>query len=82
MGPEPDFDRLERAVAALAEKHRETLREVTRLRERLEDRDGRIRELDGQILELNQRRQDVAKRIDDLVAQIVLLENQLGPARP
>ncbi len=35
---------------------------------------------DGQILDLNQRRQDVAKRIDDLIAQILLLESQLAAA--
>lgn len=80
-GPDPEFDRLERAVSLLAERHGEALREVARLRERLEDREGRIRELDERVLDMNQRRQDVAKRIDDLVAQILLLENQLGRKR-
>ena len=50
------------------------------MRERIEERDQRLRAVDGQVLELNQRRQDVAKRIDDLVAQIVLLESHLAPA--
>jgi len=68
-------------VVALAERHREAVREIARLQELLEERDQRLRRMDGQLLELNQRRQDVAKRVDDLVAQIVLLENQLAPAR-
>lgn len=67
-------------MVALVDRHREAVRENVRLRGLLEDRDQRLRLLDGQILELNQRRQDVGKRIDDLVAQIQLLENQFGPA--
>jgi septal ring factor EnvC (AmiA/AmiB activator) len=80
-GQDPDLERLERAVVALAERHREALREMARLRETLEARERRIGELDERVLELNQRRQDVAKRIDDLIARIALLEGQLEPAR-
>jgi len=75
-----DLERLEQVIIRLVERHREALRENARLRERIEERDQRLRGVDGQVLELNQRRQDVAKRIDDLVAQIVLLESQLAPA--
>jgi len=67
-------------VTALVERHRDALRTNTQLCELLEERENRLRLADGQILELNQRRQDVAKRIDDLVAQILLLENQLAAA--
>jgi hypothetical protein len=56
------------------------VRENARLRVLLEEREQRIRMADGQILDLNQRRQDVAKRIDDLIAQILLLESQLAAA--
>lgn len=64
----------------MAERHRDALRANTQLCELLEERENRLRRADGQILELNQRHQDVAKRIDDLVAQILLLENQLAAA--
>jgi septal ring factor EnvC (AmiA/AmiB activator) len=80
MAADSDFERLERAVVALVERHRKALDENAALRDRLEERERRLRVADGQVLELNQRRQDVAKRIDDLVAQIALLENQLPPA--
>jgi chromosome segregation ATPase len=79
-GSDPDFERLERVVTALVEQHRDALRANARLRELLEEREQRLRLADGQILELNQQRQDVAKRIDDLIAQILLLENQLTAA--
>ena len=79
-GSAPDFERLERVVTALVERHRDALRANTQLCELLEERENRLRQADGQILELNQRHQDVAKRIDDLVAQILLLENQLAAA--
>ena len=52
---------------------------MRRLRALLEEREQRLRRLDGETLELNQRHKDVAKRIDDLIAQVVLLESQLGP---
>ena len=65
-------------VTALVERHRQLLRENGRLRALLEERDQRLRRLDGETLELNQRHKDVAKRIDDLIAQVVLLESQLG----
>lgn len=54
------------------------MQENARLHELLEEREQRLRMADGQILDLNQRRQDVAKRIDDLIAQILLLESQLA----
>lgn len=78
---DPDFERLERAVAALVERHRCALLENERLRELLEERERRLGIAEEQILTLNQRRQDVAKRVDDLIAQILLLESQLGAAQ-
>jgi len=67
-------------VTALVERHRGAVLENARLRELLEEREQRLRVAEEQILGLNQRRQDVAKRIDDLIAQIALLESQLGAA--
>lgn len=66
-------------VNALVERHRQMLHENAQLRALVEERDQRLRRLDGEALELNQRHKDVAKRIDDLIAQVVLLESQLGP---
>ena len=73
-----DFARLERAVRALAESRRQAVRENAALREELEEKNGRIRTLEDQLLEGNQRRQDVVKRIDDLIAQMDQLDQQLG----
>lgn len=67
-------------MTALVERHRGAVLENARLRELLEEREQRLRVAEEQILGLNQRRQDVAKRIDDLIAQIALLESQLGAA--
>ena len=73
-----DFARLERAVAALAEDYRSVLEESVVLRSELEDRSQHVRALEGQVLEANQRRQDVVKRIDDLIAQMDHLDQQLA----
>ncbi len=73
-----DFDRLERAVTALAEAHRAQLEENAQLRRKLEERTGRIRTLEEQVREGNQRRQEVIKRVDELIAQIDQLDSQLG----
>ncbi len=67
-------------MTALVERHRGAVLENARLRELLEEREHRLRAAEEQVLVLNQRRQDVAKRVDDLIAQIVLLESQLGAA--
>jgi len=73
-----DFDRLERAVTALAEAHRRQLEENEQLRQKLEERNARIRTLEEQVLDGNQRRQEVIKRVDELIAQIDQLDSQLG----
>ncbi len=73
-----DFKRLERAVAALVETHERMQKENDELRGRVAENASRIRALEEQLLEANQRRQDVAKRIDELIAQLDQLDNQLG----
>jgi septal ring factor EnvC (AmiA/AmiB activator) len=73
-----DFERLERAVAALAALCRRQRQENAGLRRELEQRGQRIRALDGKLLEANQKRQDVAKRIDELIAQIDQLDASLA----
>jgi septal ring factor EnvC (AmiA/AmiB activator) len=75
-----DFDRLERAIAELAEAHRRQRDENAALRRKLEQVTARVRFLDGQLLEANQRRTDVAKRVDELIAQLAHLEGQLASA--
>lgn len=79
-GEHYDFDRLERAVAALATAHRRLRDENAGLRRKLEERARKVRSLEEKLIEANQKRQDVAKRIDELVAQLDHLDAQLaGP---
>jgi predicted RNase H-like nuclease (RuvC/YqgF family) len=73
-----DFERLERAVEALAKAHRRLRDENSTLRRKVEEKGRRIRALEGRLLEANQRRQDVAKRIDELIAQVNHLDAQLA----
>jgi septal ring factor EnvC (AmiA/AmiB activator) len=71
-----DFERLERAVAALVGRHEHLRDENAALRRDLSEKEQRIRHLDEQLLEANQRRQDVGKHIDELIAQIDQLDAQ------
>ena len=71
-----DFERLERAVEALATAHRTQKRENASLRRQVEERNRRIRALGEQVLAANQKRQDVAKRIDELITQLGHLDAQ------
>jgi len=73
-----DFERLERAVAALAAGHESLQSENDLLRRQLKDRDGRLRDLDERVLELHQRRQDALKRMDELISQFELLAGACG----
>jgi septal ring factor EnvC (AmiA/AmiB activator) len=72
-----DLDRLERVVTALVESHRRLQRENAALRSEVDQQTRRARLLDEKLLEANQRRQDVAKRIDELIAHIDHLGEQL-----
>ena len=69
-----DFDRLERAVAALVEQHERMQKANHELRTGIRERDERIRRLEAELLEANQRRKDVGKRIDELIGQIDAIE--------
>jgi chromosome segregation ATPase len=73
-----DFERLERAVRALVERGDRLQAENQGLRAKLSARDRRIRRLDEKLLETNQRRQDALKRIDNLIAQLDLLDERLA----
>ena len=73
------FERLERLVRSLVDRHRVLERECSHLRRQLADREARIHELDGEMRQLNQRRQDAVKRIDELLAQLDRLEERLAP---
>jgi chromosome segregation ATPase len=74
------FDRLERLVRTLVDRHKVLERECTHLRRQLADRDERVHELDARIRDMNQTRQDAVKRIDELLAQLDRLEERLTPA--
>ncbi len=71
-----DFERLERAVVALAEAHRRQCEQAASSRRKVEEKTRRIRSLEGQLLEANQRRQDVTKRVDEMIAQLDHLDAQ------
>ena len=77
-----DWDRLERAVGALAAQHEALRNEVRALRGDLGERNQRIRVLEAQLLEANQRRQDTCKRVDELIAQLDQLDAQLATSEP
>jgi len=78
---EPDevygFDRLEVAVRALVERSERLDEECADLRRQLAQRDERVEVLEAELIDANQLRQDVGKRIDELIAQIDLLDAQL-----
>ncbi len=76
-----DFERLERAVRALVEQHRELRAENTKLRREVAELERRVGALDEQVIELNQRRQDVGKRIDELISQLDHLEAHFAAGR-
>jgi septal ring factor EnvC (AmiA/AmiB activator) len=69
-GDASQFARLEALVQELVERHRALSAERGQLRERLAQRDSRLKALDAQLVESNQTRRDAAKRIDELVAQL------------
>jgi uncharacterized protein YhaN len=77
-----DLERLERAVQALLDAHGRISQENAAMRRKVEEQAKAIRSLEGRVLEANQKRQDVAKRIDELIAQVTHLEDQLGSAEP
>lgn len=72
-----NFERLERLVRDLVERHVTLRREHSSLRHALAEREARLRSLDARVRELNQVRQDAVKRIDDLLAQLGRVEEQL-----
>jgi chromosome segregation ATPase len=80
--PAYDWDRLERALSALAAQHEALRNEVRALSGDLGERNQRIRVLEAQLLEANQRRQDTCKRVDELIAQLDQLDAQLASAEP
>ena len=68
-----DFDRLEGAVDLLLASHDRLREENVLLRQQLDERAARLRQLDEQLLEQNQRKHDALKRI----AQIAI-EKEMG----
>jgi predicted nuclease with TOPRIM domain len=72
------FDRLERAIVELLDRHEALRRENSRLAEALAARDRRVEELESRFREGNQLQRDVAKRIDDLLGQIDQIEHHFA----
>ena len=73
-----DIDRLERAIVALVESDGQLRDENARLRRGLSEGERRIRALDSNLIAANQRRQDAHKRIDELMAHLDQLDEQLA----
>lgn len=61
----------------MAESHRRLQTENAKIRRELSDATRRVRSLDGELLTANQRRQDACKRIDELIAHLDQLDQQL-----
>ena len=68
------FERLEALVRSLVDRHRTLASSQRQLRERVAQRDARIKALDAQLVQSNQCRRDAAKRIDELIAQLDRVE--------
>ncbi|MBM4384199.1 MAG: hypothetical protein FJ091_12655 [Deltaproteobacteria bacterium] len=71
------FERLEALVRELIARHEALSAEGAQLRARAADREARIKALDAKLVELNHARRDAAKRIDELVAQIERIEEEV-----
>ena len=71
------FDRLEAAVNALADRCDSLQVENAELYRKLNDLDTRLKAREAELIDANQVRQEVGKRIDELIAQIDLLDGQL-----
>ncbi|HEU4427984.1 MAG TPA: hypothetical protein VFT98_04470 [Myxococcota bacterium] len=72
------FERLEALVRSLVDRHRALNADRKQLRERVAQRDARIRALDARLVQSNQLRRDAAKRIDELAAQLDRVEAELA----
>jgi chromosome segregation ATPase len=76
--PDPQsFERLERLVHDLVERHLALRNECSTLRRTLAERDARLRSMDARVRDLNQSRQDAVKRLDDLITQLARVEEQI-----
>ncbi len=73
-----DFDRLERSIDVLVERHQVLQAHHSELKSALTEREQRIGALGEEILQFNQRRQGAAKRLDDLIAQVAALEHKFS----
>jgi peptidoglycan hydrolase CwlO-like protein len=72
------FERLDALVRSLVDRHRALTAHQKQLRERVAQREARIKTLDAQLVQSNQRRRDAAKRIDELVAQLDRVEAEIA----
>ncbi|NRA08392.1 MAG: hypothetical protein HRU02_09525 [Myxococcales bacterium] len=64
-------------MTALAERCEGLQQECADLRGQLSDRNARLNAREAELIDANQLRQEVGKRIDELIAQIDLLDGQL-----
>ena len=78
-----DLDRLERAVADLAQRHAELSGANEELRITVAQRDSLIQKLESEIVQLGKRREAAVQRLDGLVQELDRLDVELaGGATP
>ena len=76
-GDGSQFERLEALVRTLVDRHHALTTGQKQLRERVAQREARIKALDTQLVQSNQQRRDAAKRVDELLAQLERVEAEV-----
>lgn len=78
MNQASEFDRLEKYVSKLLEKHEQLLDKHAQLQKRVQQREDEIRELQGKVSSADSERGDISNRIKGLIDQIEEWEATLG----
>jgi len=74
--PRHDFERLERAVVTLVDRHALLSKENLSLEARLQEREQRVKELEAELEEAGARRQRATERLDALISDLDRLDEQ------
>jgi|GEM_PF-845086 chromosome segregation ATPase len=78
MNQASEFDRLEKYVSKLLEKHEQLLDKHAQLQRRVQQREDEIQELKGKVSSADSERGDMSNRIKGLIDQIEEWEATLG----
>lgn len=82
MNQASEFDRLEKYVSKLLEKHEQLLEKHAQLQRRIQQREDEIEELKGKVSSADSERGDISNRIKGLIDQIEEWEATLGEPEP